>query len=194
MRNSAEQLAKKSLRTTMLQKRNQLPASAVHIAEKAVAQHFADHPILAFAKSFAAYRAMRSEVRVDGIFTLMHKYNKITALPRMQSPELPLDFHTWQPGDGLVRHTLGVEEPLASAPKIVPEIILTPLLSFDATGARLGYGGGYYDRTMHALRTHKNPPLFIGVAYSLQEVQEVPTEENDARLDGILTEHGVSMF
>ncbi len=185
---------KQTLRTQMLAKRMAMSAAAQTIAATAVARHFADHPILAYAPSFAGYRAMRGEVSVNEIFTLMRKYNKATALPRMISPESALMFHVWQPGDELERHALGVEEPLASAAEIIPDIILTPLVAFDATGGRLGYGGGYYDRTMHALRAHENPPLFIGVAYSLQEVAEVPFEATDARLDGILTEHGVSMF
>jgi 5-formyltetrahydrofolate cyclo-ligase len=72
---------------------------------------------------------------------------------------------------------------------------LCPLLAFDARGRRLGYGGGYYDRTIQALRAdNASPPLVIGVAYCMQEVQEVPADENDALLDGILTEQGVSMF
>jgi 5-formyltetrahydrofolate cyclo-ligase len=72
--------------------------------------------------------------------------------------------------------------------------VLVPLLAFDGEGYRLGYGGGYYDRAIANLRRSPAPPLFIGVAYSMQEIEQVPTNENDLPLDGILTELGVSMF
>ena len=71
---------------------------------------------------------------------------------------------------------------------------LVPLLAYDSKGYRLGYGGGYYDATMAAMRRFETPPLFIGVGYSMQELERVPTHEGDQRLDGILTELGVSMF
>ncbi len=93
-----------------------------------------------------------------------------------------------------MRHPLGVEEPLPTTPAIMPEIILVPLLAFDGEGYRLGYGGGYYDRTMEAMRRFETPPKFIGVAYGMQEIDQVPTGEYDQKLDGILTELGVSMF
>ena len=69
-----------------------------------------------------------------------------------------------------------------------------PLLAFDARGYRLGYGGGYYDRSMKALRHMGIAPLFFGVAYSQQEVPALPAEAHDQKLDGILTEKGVSLF
>jgi 5-formyltetrahydrofolate cyclo-ligase len=87
-----------------------------------------------------------------------------------------------------------VEEPAANAPSTMPAIILVPLLAFDGEGYRLGYGGGYYDRTMEAMRQFDSPPLFIGVGYSMQEIDQVPTDDHDAPLDGILTELGVSIF
>ncbi len=73
-------------------------------------------------------------------------------------------------------------------------MVLVPLLAFDSAGFRLGYGGGYYDRTIEAMRQFETPPLFIGVAFGMQEVDSLPAEMHDQQLDGILTEVGVSMF
>lgn len=123
----------------------------------------------------------------------MARFEKRTALPHL-TPEKSMIFREWKLGDPLIRHAMGMEEPKAEATEFIPEIILTPLIAFDGDGYRLGYGGGYYDRTMEALRALEKPPLFIGVAFSLQEVEQVPTDANDAPLDGILTELGVSMF
>ncbi len=185
---------KRKLREAMLQKRRAVPHALSAQAGKAVARHFADHPILAFAPSFAGYMAMRGELDVLPIFELMARYRKLTGLPRML-PDKALAFHQWRQGDPLARHVeLQVQEPLAEAPLLEPAIVLVPLVAFDGDGYRLGYGGGFYDRTIAQWRAHEHPPQFIGVAYSMQEVPQVPVAEGDERLDGILTEHGVSMF
>jgi 5-formyltetrahydrofolate cyclo-ligase len=184
---------KRKLRESMQARRMAMPHAAMVSAASSVARHFSDHPILAFASSFAGYRAMRGEVDVMEIFKLMARYGKTTALPCV-TPDKTLVYRRWQLGDALARHPLGMEEPLADAPLIEPEIILVPLLAFDGEGYRLGYGGGFYDRAISESRKQKQNQKFIGVAYSLQEVDEVPTDANDQPLDGILTELGVSMF
>jgi len=186
-------IAKRKLREQMQQKRIALPHALVANASNSVARHFADHPILAFAASFAGYKAMRSEIDIRPTFELMARYRKTTALPCVM-PDKTLVFRQWQVGDALTRNSMGIEEPNPDAPAMVPEVILVPLLAFDGDGYRLGYGGGYYDRTIEHFRTLEKPPLFVGVAYSMQEVEQVPTEATDQPLDGILTEFGVSMF
>ncbi len=184
---------KRKLREAMQARRMRMPHSAMLAASQSVARHFADHPILAFADSFAGYRAIRGELDVMEVFTLMARYGKTTALPCV-TEEKSLLFRQWKQGEPLVRHALGMEEPSPLAPVFHPAIVLVPLLAFDGEGFRLGYGGGYYDRTIDLLRERANPPLFIGVGYSLQEVEEVPTNAHDEPLDGVLTELGVSMF
>jgi 5-formyltetrahydrofolate cyclo-ligase len=184
---------KKQLRDTMLKKRMALPAVQSAQLAQAAARHFADHPILAFAKSCAGYVAMRGEMDVLPILAFMQRFDRPTAIPRTLGAA-PLVFHEWKADEALDTHTLGMKEPQAHAKEITPEIILTPLLAFDSTGNRLGYGGGQYDRTMEKLRAEANPPLFIGVGYSWQEVSAIPVEDHDTKLDGILTELGVSLF
>ena len=184
---------KRQLRQAMQEGRRAL-AMGMAAAEASIARHYADHPILAFAPSIAGYMAIRGELDVLPIFRLMAPYRKQTALPCI-SDSGELQFRAWNQGEPLVRHPrLGVEEPLPTAPSIRPAVVLVPLLAFDASGYRLGYGAGYYDRTIAQMREFPTPPLFIGVAHSRQEVAHVPTEPHDARLDGILTELGVSMF
>lgn len=191
---------KKTLREQMLRKRMAFSAIEIVKTSQAIARHFVDHPILAFAPSVAGYSAMRNEVDVMPILAFMQNLNKKTALPRITKKQLPikgeevLSFHHFQFGNTLETHALGMKEPLATSPEFIPEIILVPLLAFNESGYRLGYGGGYYDRTMQALRTEAKAPLFIGVAYSWQEVPHLPHDAHDAQLDGILTELGVSIF
>lgn len=186
-------LEKRKLRGSMQQKRMALPHASMVTSSKAIARHFADHPILAFMPSFAGYIAMRGEVDIMPIFELMTRYNKETALPCIVEGKNLL-FRRWSKSDPLVRGPLNVQEPESTAPSVIPSLVLVPLLAFDGEGYRLGYGAGYYDRTIAAMREFPTPPLFIGVGYSMQEVDAVPTDAHDLPLDGILTELGVSMF
>lgn len=189
----ATNVAKRKLRQEAQQRRMAVPHAACLSASQSVARHFADHPILAFAQSFSGYLAMRGELDVRSVFSIMARFAKQTALPCITEQKTLL-FRQWAPGDPLTRHALGPEEPLTTAPALFPEIILVPLLAFDGGGGRLGYGGGYYDRTMQAMRRFENPPLFVGVGYSTQEVDLVPMDAHDQPLDGVLTELGVSIF
>ena len=85
--------------------------------------------------------------------------------------------------------SFGIPEPLAHWPRAVPDMLLVPLLAFDASGHRLGYGGGYYDRTLE-----KRPVPAIGIAYAGQEVSSLPAEPHDMALSAILTENGLLRF
>jgi 5-formyltetrahydrofolate cyclo-ligase len=107
----------------------------------------------------------------------------------MQGKGKPLIFRRWHPGDELAETTWGIREPLPSAPELVPEIVLAALLAFDARGYRLGYGGGFYDRTLAAVRAH-NPVVAIGLAYDEQRVDAVPHLDYDQQLDWVLTPSG----
>jgi 5-formyltetrahydrofolate cyclo-ligase len=109
------------------------------------------------------------------------------ALPRTPARGQPLSFHRWTAESRFERSAFGIEEPTSDTPLVRPDLVLVPLLAFDRTGARLGYGGGYYDVTLRALRA--SGPLFaLGLAYAGQELPEVPTEAHDERLDAVLTE------
>jgi 5-formyltetrahydrofolate cyclo-ligase len=192
--NRSTAVEKRKLREQMLARRRGLSHATMMSANQSIARHFADHPILAFEPSFAGYYAIQSELDVMPVFDLMARFDKITALPCITEGG-NLQFRRWSKGDPLVRNPkLNVQEPPATAPSIIPAVVLVPLLAFDGDGYRLGYGAGYYDRTMEAMRQFSTPPLFIGVAHSAQEIDQVPSEPHDARLDGILTELGVSMF
>lgn len=183
--------AKAALRRQMLSLRENMPASQRVEASQSVKLHFIDFPHLTYAKSFAGYYAIRGEVDVLPIFNHMAKYNKTMALPRIHGQYLT--FHSWRPGEPLQDEGMGIKVPYG-ANHFIPEVLLVPLLAFDKRGYRLGYGGGYYDRSIAALRQMGIAPLCVGVAYSQQEVDALPAEPHDQKLDGILTEKGVSLF
>ncbi|MFN3461836.1 MAG: 5-formyltetrahydrofolate cyclo-ligase [Oceanibaculum sp.] len=110
-------------------------------------------------------------------------------LPVTPKRGLPLSFRLWRPGDALEHGVWDIPVPPATARDVEPSVLLVPLLAFDRAGYRLGYGGGYYDRTLAMLK-EKGPVLAIGVAYADQEVESVPREATDQRLDWIVTEEG----
>jgi 5-formyltetrahydrofolate cyclo-ligase len=111
------------------------------------------------------------------------------AYPRVAGRGLPLEFHRVPDGEVLAPGAFGIHEPLDIWPRARPDMLLVPLLAFDAVGHRLGYGGGFYDRTLALL----NVPA-IGIAYAGQEVAALPHMTHDRRLNAILTERGLTRF
>jgi len=111
------------------------------------------------------------------------------AYPRVVGKGLPLEFHRVPDGEVLAPGAFGIHEPLDTWPRTTPNMLLVPLLAFDASGHRLGYGGGFYDRTLALL----NVPA-IGIAYAGQEAASIPHAPHDRTLDMVLTEQGIRRF
>jgi len=111
------------------------------------------------------------------------------AFPRVAGRGLPLEFHRVPDGEVLAPGAFGIHEPMDIWPRAVPQLLLVPLLAFDAQGHRLGYGGGFYDRTIALLRVPA-----IGIAYAGQQVPALPADGHDMILDGVLTESGLTRF
>ena len=138
---------------------------------------------------------------IDTLPTLhtLHQQGHMMLLPIMQGATKPLLFGQWQPQDTLVKAAFDTQEPSPNAHQDIPLIMLTPLLAFDRRGFRLGYGGGFYDRTIAMLRsmqatssqTNHAPLRTIGLALSTQEVEQVITDTFDLALDIIVTEKEV---
>lgn len=114
----------------------------------------------------------------------------ILALPIIEAENQPLVFKQFELGDELHAGMFKTKEPNNNAPSLEPDIILVPLLAFDAGGGRLGYGGGYYDRTIEKYKKIKNI-ITIGIAFAGQLVRSVPHDDHDIHLDYILTERGL---
>jgi 5-formyltetrahydrofolate cyclo-ligase len=113
-----------------------------------------------------------------------------TALPVVIAKGKPLIFRAWAPGEPTMRGVWDIHVPPETVAVTVPDVLLVPLLGFDRRGYRLGYGGGFYDRTLAELRRTKTITA-IGVGYADQELDEVPIAEYDEPLDWIMTERGV---
>ncbi len=181
--------AKIALRQEAEERRRQLahPGFA-----KRLAAHAAVLP-LAIGAVISGYAAFRDEADPGLLLLALAAQGHLLALPAITAKGEALRFHRWQPVDALARHAYGVMEPQATAASVHPDVLLVPLLAFDASGHRLGYGGGYYDRTLQSLRAQKTITA-IGIAYAGQEVAAVPYGPHDQRLDGVLTEEGLRRF
>jgi 5-formyltetrahydrofolate cyclo-ligase len=112
------------------------------------------------------------------------------ALPAIDGRGKPLIMRAFAFGDELASGQWGIREPKADAADVAPGILLVPLLAFDRTGHRIGYGAGYYDMTIARLRAMK-PVVAVGIAFAAQEIGEVPVTPRDARLDLVLTEREI---
>jgi 5-formyltetrahydrofolate cyclo-ligase len=137
----------------------------------------------------AGFAAIRDEINPHALLHRLQDEGYALALPVMQGKGQRLLFRAYEPGDPLVKAVWGIPEPAPGKAVIEPDIVLAPLVAFDARGYRLGYGGGFYDRTLTALRA-KKPILAIGIAYSEQQVDAVPHEPYDQKLDWVLTPSG----
>jgi len=141
----------------------------------------------------AAYIPIHSEIDVWPLMRALEDAGHSLALPCIKRKAHPLEFRCFALGDKLRRGAFGTREPMRNAPLVVPNIVLLPLLAYARDGYRLGYGGGFYDRTLATLR--KSGKIFAcGVAYSGQEVPTLPTDQYDEKLDGVLTETGFRKF
>jgi len=143
----------------------------------------------------SAYWPMRDEIDTRKLLGNLHGEDMRCALPVMQPKDKPLSFRRWRPGDVLEEASFGVAEPTSDQPVLIPEVMFVPLLAIDGDGNRLGYGGGYYDRTLLERRQGREGPVVaVGLAYDAQRVPVVPHDEGDARLDWLITEQGFKRF
>lgn len=137
----------------------------------------------------SGFLSIGSEVDVAPTLSAMAGRGCQICLPCVIAPRTPLVFRLWKQGDALIEESFGTRAPAATSTEVQPDILIVPLLSFDRAGYRLGYGGGFYDRTLEMLRKTK-PVLAVGVAYSGQQVDAVLRGPYDQPLDWILTESG----
>ncbi|MYH00562.1 MAG: 5-formyltetrahydrofolate cyclo-ligase [Acidimicrobiaceae bacterium] len=181
--------AKARLRADMRARRAGLRPADVAAASAAVVRRLESLPAMAEARRVAAYRAVRGETPLDGL--LDGERREVFTLPRVVGEDL--EFVAWHDGQTFEPGAFGIPEPVGG--ELVAfadhDVVLVPLTAFDGGCHRLGQGGGFYDRALAGVAPGAARPVTVGVAYSFQQVGEVPRDAWDVPLDAVVTDGGV---
>ncbi|HTO83568.1 MAG TPA: 5-formyltetrahydrofolate cyclo-ligase [Methylomirabilota bacterium] len=178
--------AKRALRSAAAGRRRAAAPTLAHASE-AVRDRFLAAVAVPAGKAVSGFWPLADEFDPRPLLQALRARGHRIGLPVVVGRGLPLLFRRWEPGMALVRGNFKVMTPPPDAPEVVPQILLVPLLAFDRAGYRLGYGGGFYDRTLAKLRA-AGDALAVGVAFAMQEVPSVPRDDTDQPLDWIVTE------
>jgi 5-formyltetrahydrofolate cyclo-ligase len=152
-----------------------------------LSEHVLRDVALAPGTPVSGFWPLPGEIDIRPLLTALHGRGHPVLLPVTPPRGQPLTFRRWTPGAALLRERFGTHCPAPDAPEGVPRTLFVPLVAFDRTGRRLGYGGGYYDRTLGALPGARA----IGCAFAAQELDAVPADHYDVRLSAVATERGV---
>jgi 5-formyltetrahydrofolate cyclo-ligase len=178
---------KTELRKIALARRDALPSDVRAAAAQAIAER--PFPIVVPGGAIVSgFMPLKSEINPLPLLRKLADAGAQLALPVVAGQGRPLTMRAYAFGDTLAPGVWGIREPKPEAAEVFPDILIVPLLAFDRRGHRLGYGAGYYDMTITALRARK-PVTAVGIAFAQQEIAEVPTTPRDARLDLVLTEN-----
>ena len=167
--------------------------AASPLAAAAMAENFLAAIPLKPGAVVSAFIAIGDETDPGPLLDRLRARGHTIVLPRVVGKNKPLDFHIHAAGAALVPGGFGLSEPSRDWPKADPDVLVVPLLAFDPAGYRLGYGAGFYDRTLARLRAERTV-LAAGFAFSGQEVPHVPHHDGDERLDWVVTEIGARPF
>jgi len=184
---------KAELRAQARALRAALAQAAPPDAAELAASHLPDE-VLARVRSASVYRPMRHEMDCGPLTRRLARRGVRILLPAVVGRSRPLAFRDTA-AEPLVPDAAGLPAPPPGAAEGVPDLVVVPLLAWDLAGRRLGYGGGYYDRTLAALRAEGAAPvLAVGLAFEGQRIDDLPQEAHDQNLDAILTEIGYRRF
>ena len=183
---------KAQLRQQAFARRDALPADERAAAAEAIAAR--RFPVtITTGMIVSGFSPMKTEINPLPLMRKAVQLGARLALPAIAGRGKPLIMRAYAFGDELARGQWGIREPKADAPEVAPDILIVPLAAFDRSGHRIGYGAGYYDMTINALRAKKRV-IAMGIAFAAQEITSVPATERDARLDFVLTERELIDF
>lgn len=142
------------------------------------------------ARAVSVFWSIKDELPTHPLCAALDAAGLVVGLPVTGRIGTPLSFRRWTPGTTMVEGRMDIPEPPADAELVTPDLLFVPLAAFDRRGHRIGYGAGFYDRTLAALRAEREVAA-IGLAYAAQEVLFVPADEHDQPLDMVVTEKDV---
>ncbi|MDE3016800.1 MAG: 5-formyltetrahydrofolate cyclo-ligase [Pseudomonadota bacterium] len=180
---------KNSLRAEMLAARGRIDVETSKTAAVALARHMVEAvPVEGIV---AGYVSARGEIGMHESLAELSERGHALCLPVVRGKNEPLVFRRWRIDHPLEMGQFGIRVPPETEPELIPEIVIVPLVAFDAAGHRLGYGAGYYDRTIAGLRRRQKNITIIGAAYASQRVGSIPAEAHDEGMDMVVTERGI---
>ena len=185
---------KQTLRAEARERRRRLAATGADAAGVRAVAHFRDALGLGARTAVAGYWPLPDEFDCRPLLFALRADGHLCALPVVTGRDRPLTFRAWTPDTTLQAGSFGVQVPPEDAEALRPDIVVTPLLAFDDDGYRLGYGGGYYDRTLADLRAQERGVLAVGLAFAGQRVASLPHDDGDEPLDWLVSESGAVQF
>jgi 5-formyltetrahydrofolate cyclo-ligase len=186
-------IRKKQLRKELIEKRDKIPEKERYAKSREIAKNCYAHIPVSKNTVVAGFMPMGSEVDIRLLLEMYQEAGLKICLPIVTNVDEPLSFCEYKRGDELVENKkFKFFEPLKRK-TIVPNVIITPLLAFDANGYRLGYGGGFYDRTFDFLYK-VGEIMTIGVGFESQRVGLLPIDKFDEKLDAVVTEKQVYVW
>ena len=178
---------KKDARTAALAVRAAIPPAEAEAFARRLARIGPELARAHDAKAVSAFASIGDEIATGPLLAALDAAGFTVGLPITGKIGTPLTFRRWTPQMQMVTGRMNIPEPPADAEIVVPDVLFVPLAAFDRRGHRIGYGAGFYDRTLAGLRAKKEI-VAIGIAYAAQEVLFVPDDEHDEPLDLIVTE------
>lgn len=187
---------RRSERKRLVAERLALPVHTRQEHAHAIAQHLdtwlAAHLGSLRGRVVSAYWPLRGEPNLRPWLEALHATGAVCALPVVVTPGAPLVFRAWHPGSAMTAGVWDIPVPTDDAEVLRPQVVVAPVLGFAPGGWRLGWGGGYYDRTLAALATSGQPPLAVGVGHAQQALPTIYPLPHDVPLACVITEFGVA--
>ena len=187
-------LKKKELRTKQFKIRNKLNSSSIKIFNDFLFEQLFKKINFNNVKIVSSFVSINSEINTSELNNYILKKNKILCLPVVKKKNEHLIFKKFTNKENMVEGFMKIKEPSKNNEILIPEVIFVPCLAFDISGFRLGYGGGYYDRTFNYLKKNNYTFISIGYAFDGQKVSEVPKDEFDIKLDYVITDKQIYSF
>ncbi len=190
MMTATHRLSKADLRKAALARRSALTVAEHRCRSETAARHMAG--LIRPGETVSLFLPIRGEIDTGPLVRVVREKNGRVLLPAIEGSEIVFRYH--DDGDRLVDGGFGTRQPAETAPEDTPDLIVAPLAAFDDAGNRIGYGGGFYDGATGRLDDAGHRYRYCGLAFTCQQVDVIPAESHDRRLDAVVTEDGVIWF
>ncbi len=185
---------KKKLRKKQYENRKKLFSDSLKNFNLEIFRELFKKKIFSESKIISSYISINNEIDTSELNNYIQKKNKILCFPTVFKKNYHLVFRKFSSEEDLVEGFMNIKEPSSNNEILTPDILFVPCLAFDTQGFRLGYGGGFYDRTFAHLKKNKKNFISVGYAFEGQKVSSVPKDKFDIKLNYVITEKKIYNF